>query len=117
MTKKISFSKNCDGSGGRTVWPKRLSFSQFVILISTTNCEKDSLLEQTVLPPEPIFFLEKEVFLAHPLSFRDTGSVDSMCSRNYLVEIIDSVDSMCSRNYLVEILGCLLYTSPRPRDS
>ena len=34
------------------VCPRRLSFSQFVILMSTTNGEKDSLLGQTVLPPE-----------------------------------------------------------------
>ena len=61
--KKSSFLKNCDGSGGRTVCPRRLSFSQFVVLMSMTNCEKDSLLGQTVLPPEPSQFLKNE-FLA-----------------------------------------------------
>ena len=39
-------------SGGRMVCPRRLSFSPFVVLMSMTNCEKDSLLGQTVLPPE-----------------------------------------------------------------
>ena len=34
------------------VCTRRLSFSPFVILMSTTNGEKDSLLGQTVLPPE-----------------------------------------------------------------
>ena len=68
--KKTSFSKNCDGSRGRTVCPRRLSFSQFVVLMSMTNCEKDSLLGQTVLPLEPSQFLEKEVFLPHPLFLR-----------------------------------------------
>ena len=66
--KKTSFLKNCDGSGGRTVWPRRLSFSQFIILMSTTNCEKDSLLGQTVLPPEPSQFFKKEGFLDNPLA-------------------------------------------------
>ena len=33
----------------RTNCPRRLSFSQFVVLMSTTNCEKDSLLGQLVL--------------------------------------------------------------------
>ena len=67
LSKKNSFLKNCDGSGGRTVWPRRLSFSQFIILMSTTNCEKDSLLGQTVLPPEPSQFFKKEFFLDNPL--------------------------------------------------
>ena len=31
--------------GQRTVCPRRLSFSQFVALMSTTNCEKDSFHE------------------------------------------------------------------------
>ena len=31
-----------------------------------TNCEKDSLLGQTVLPPEPSQFLEKEFIFAPP---------------------------------------------------
>ena len=52
---------------GEWFWPRRLSFSQFVILMSTTNCEKDSLLGQTVLPPEPSQFFKNEVFLDNPL--------------------------------------------------
>ena len=62
LSKKTSFLKNCDGSGGRTVCPRRLSFSQFVVLMSMINCEKDNLLGQTVLPPEPSQFFKNEVF-------------------------------------------------------
>ena len=39
--KKRGFSKNGNGSGGRTVCPSRLSFSQFIVHMSTKNCEKD----------------------------------------------------------------------------
>ena len=57
------------GAGGlirRTkACPRRLYFSPFVILMSTTNNEKDSLLGQTVLPPEPSQFFKKEIFF-HP---------------------------------------------------
>ena len=35
--------------------------------MSMTNSEKDSLLGQTILPPEPITFFGKRVFLTHPL--------------------------------------------------
>ena len=35
-----------------------LSFSQFIVLMSTINSEKDSPLGQTVLPPEPFPFFE-----------------------------------------------------------
>ena len=62
MSQKNLFSKKNIVSGGRTVCSKRLSFSQFVVLISTTNCEKDSLLGQTILPPEPITFFGKRGF-------------------------------------------------------
>ena len=59
MTKKNrGFSENGNGSGGRTICPRGLSFSQFVILMSTINAEKDSPLGQTVLPPEPFPFFE-----------------------------------------------------------
>ena len=34
------------------VYTRRLSFSPFVVLMSATNGEKDSLLGQTVLPTE-----------------------------------------------------------------
>ena len=67
LSKKTSFLTNCDGSGGRMVCPRRLSFSQFVVLMSMTNCEKDSLLGQTVLPPEPSQFFKKEGIFDNPL--------------------------------------------------
>ena len=54
-------TKTLGGSGGKTVGPRRLSFSQFVVLMCTTNCEKDSLLGQTVFKfwfPESGFFFE-----------------------------------------------------------
>ena len=38
----------------RTVCPRRLSFSQFRVLMSTLNCEKDNLLGQTVLVKRPL---------------------------------------------------------------
>ena len=53
---KRGFSKNGNGSGGRTVCPRGLSFSEFIVLMSTINCEKDTPLGQTVLPPEPFPF-------------------------------------------------------------
>ena len=53
---KRGFSKNGNGSGGRTVCPRGLSFSEFIVLMSTINCEKDNPLGQTVLPPEPFLF-------------------------------------------------------------
>ena len=40
--KKPCPSKNGFGSGGRTLCLKRLSFSQFVVLMSTKNCETAS---------------------------------------------------------------------------
>ena len=33
-----------NGSGGKTVCPRGLSFSQFIVHMSTTNCEKDNPL-------------------------------------------------------------------------
>ena len=51
------------------VCPRRLSFSLFVILMSTTNGEKDSHLGQTVLPPELWQFFQKGgFFFTHPLT-------------------------------------------------
>ena len=46
------------------VCPRRLSFSQFVVLMCTTNCEKDILLGQTIPTPEPFLFFENPFFLA-----------------------------------------------------
>ena len=50
------------------VCPMRLSFSPFVVLMSMTNCEKDSLLGQTVLPPELGQILGGLVFLWSPFN-------------------------------------------------
>ena len=66
--KKTCPSKNGFGSGGITVCPENLSFSQFVVLMRTTICEKDSLPGQTVLPPEPKPFLERQVFFCSPFT-------------------------------------------------
>ena len=47
----------------------RLSFSPFVVLMSMTNGEKDSLLGETVLPPElgqilgGLVFLQGQIFI------------------------------------------------------
>ena len=43
----------------------------FVVLMSPTNSEKDSLLGQTVLPPELGQILGRLVFYDHPLSYCD----------------------------------------------
>ena len=45
------------------VCPRRLFFSQFVVLMCTANCEKDSLLGQTILALEPFLFFENPCFL------------------------------------------------------
>ena len=55
LSKQV-FSMNGNGSGWRTVCPSSLSFSEFLVLISTINCKKDNPLRQTVLPPEPFPF-------------------------------------------------------------
>ena len=48
----------------RTVCPRRLSFSQFGVLMSTLNCEKDSLLGQMVLVKRPPLNFERgHIFL------------------------------------------------------
>ena len=60
--KKRGFSKNGNGPGGRTVCPRGLSFSEFIVLMSTINSEKDSPLGQTVLPPGPFPFFENPRF-------------------------------------------------------
>ena len=44
------------------VCPRRLSFSQFVVLMCTTNCENDILLGQTIPTPEPFLFFENPCF-------------------------------------------------------
>ena len=62
--KKRGFSKNGNGSGG-------LSFSQFVVLVFTINCEKDSPLGQAVFPPELFPFLENPRFSLTLYKFSD----------------------------------------------
>ena len=56
--------KNGFGSTRRTLCPERLSFSQFVVLMSTTNCERDSLSGQRVLLVEPKPFFWKDRFFS-----------------------------------------------------
>ena len=89
--KKTSPPKIWPSSGGRTVWPRRLSFSPFVVLMSTTNGEKDSLLGQTVLPPELGQILGGLVFLWPP--FRpgsdNSKSISVGCRREYASLDID----------------------------
>ena len=48
----------------RTDCPRRLSFSQFRVLMSTL---KDNLLGQTVLVKRTHLNLEQEIFVVHPL--------------------------------------------------
>ena len=67
-TKKNSPAKISRNSGGRTVCPRRLSFSPFVVIMSTTNGEKDSLLDQTVFPPELREILAGLFFFVSPFS-------------------------------------------------
>ena len=64
LEKNPVLPKNGFGSGGRTLCPKRPSFSQFVVLMRTTNCEKDTLSGQRVLPPEPKPFFGRTGFFS-----------------------------------------------------
>ena len=57
--KSVPFSKFEIGLLTRTVCPRRLSFSQFGVLMSTLNCEKENLLGQTVLVKRPLSNFEK----------------------------------------------------------
>ena len=56
------------------VCPRRLSFSPFVVLMSMTNCEKDSLLGQTILPPEVGQILGGLGFFYTPFNITPTAS-------------------------------------------
>ena len=67
------------------VCPRRLSFSPFVVLMSTTNGEKDSLLGQTVLPPELVHILGGLVFFYTP--FRGVLEMDQS-SRHIGVRVV-----------------------------
>ena len=55
------------------VCPRRMSFSQFVVHMSTTNCEKDSLLGQTIPSPEPFLFFENPWFFLVTLYYGTFG--------------------------------------------
>ena len=68
--RKQGFSKNRNDSGEGMVCPRRMSFSQFVVHMSTTNCEKDSLLGQTIPSPEPFLFFENPCFFLVTLYMR-----------------------------------------------
>ena len=50
----------------RSVCPRRLSFSQLNVLMSTPNCEKDSLLGQTVLVKRPFSNFDRGHFFWSP---------------------------------------------------
>ena len=66
--KKCPRSKFENGLLTRTVCPRRLSFSQLNVLMSTPNCEKDSLLGQTVLVKRHFQILTEDIFFDHPLA-------------------------------------------------
>ena len=53
IKKNVGWSKFENGLLTRTVCPRRMSFSQLNVLMSTPNCEKDSLFGQTVLVKRP----------------------------------------------------------------
>ena len=60
VQKNVPFSKFESRLLARTVCPKRLSFSQFGVLMSRLNCEKENFLGQTVLVRSPLSNFEKE---------------------------------------------------------
>ena len=64
----MEFEKLLMALEGGMVCPRGLSFLQFVVLMSNTNCEKDSLLGQTVLPPEPLTFFQIPGFFYTPFN-------------------------------------------------
>ena len=72
--KSVPFSKFESGLLTRTVCPRRLSFSQFGVLMSTLNCEKENLLGQTVLVKRPLLNFEKGTFFVHPLFYGTAAS-------------------------------------------
>ena len=79
----------------RTVCPRRLSFSQFGILMSTLNCEKENLLGQTVLVKRPLSNLEKgTLFFVHPLFVQSVSHVTCDMSNAY-VDPWDRLNNFC----------------------
>ena len=99
---KRGFSKNGNGSGGRTVCLRGLSFSEFIVLMSTINCEKDNPLGQTVLPPEPFLFFENPRFFVTTLYL-----LDRILSRNLWLETL-TTERKLSRNFWLETFKKLL---------
>ena len=67
VQKKCPRSKFKGGLLTRTVCPRRLSFSQFRVLMSTLNCEKDNLLGQMVLVKRPLSNFERGHFYLYTL--------------------------------------------------
>ena len=65
--KKFPRSKFENGLLTRPVCPRRLSFSQFGVLMSTFNCEKDSHLGQTVLVKRPFSNFDRGNFFFNTL--------------------------------------------------
>ena len=105
------FPKNGFGSGGRTVCPERLSFSQFVVLMRTTICEKDSLPGQRVLPPEPKPFLERQGFFCSPfmkLEQKITGIYETYFNPKKLSYFITPLHnkSPVFRQYVLVVYQC-----------
>ena len=93
--KSVPFSKFESGLLPRTVCPRRLSFSQFGILLSTLNCEKENLLGQTVLVKRPLSNLEKgTLFFVHPLFVQSVSHVTCDMSNAY-ANPWDMVNNFC----------------------
>ena len=66
--KNVTHSKFKNVLFPRTICPRRLSFSLFVVLMRTTSCEKDSLLGQLVLGKKQLSNFERVTFFfQHPL--------------------------------------------------
>ena len=87
--KIVPFSKFESGLFTRTVCPRRLSFSQFGVLMSTLNCEKENLLGQTVLVKRPLSNFEKgTLFFVHPLFFSWLGNI--FFTVDHVLESLDS---------------------------
>ena len=77
--KNVTRSKFKSNFSPRTVCPRRLYFSQFSVLMSTTNYEKDSTLGQLVLGENSILNFERVTFFFNTLYFEDIGFKLMMC--------------------------------------
>ena len=108
--KSVPFSKFESGLLTRTVCPRRFSFSQFNVLMSTPNCEKDNLLGQTVLVKRPISNFEKgTLFFVHPLYHQKLLLTTSVLIRD---QIQSQYPSLFSRNHIIPYYVVRLYTIP-----